>query len=1050
MKSKTEQFLVFIAVLITQISFAQEKTVTGSVTDNLGLPLPGVNIVEKGTNKGTQSNFDGKYTITTSKGAELIFSYLGFADKVITVGDNNTINIQFEEETAILDEVVVTGVATGTSKRKLGVSVNSVKAEDLQTPGSQSIDQALQGKIAGTIIQSTSGQPGQQQNIVLRAINSINGSQPMILIDGVEILTSSSSIGGANLSSRLSDIDFSTIDRVETISGAAAGTIYGAQGANGVINIITKKGNAGKPKVTIRTSSGLSQVIVNNNFRRASFHHYETNDQGLLIDLNGTPVIQRNNQSQYLAVDVEVVDVNGTQLGSQGINNTPYAEPIFDATDVLFKDAINLVHGVNVSGGSDKMTYLVSGNRTAQESVIIDGTYVKYDGRLNLSFDLSDKLKVNTRFDVINSTNDTGNSVIRSVFENLPHVDLRNAINSDGDLLVVPDATDPNSSNPFFATSIQTRQDEINRYIANLDIKYNPFDILSINLKYGYDSYSQNFIFFQENKSDHQQASSIGSNINGRINLLESREYFQNFLASLNLNLNFREKFDLNTSLTSQTTINFDWRDRNFTQSSLSGTDNPFGSFGDFNINQSSTKTFNGFFESPFRTYGFLVNQKFDFGSLLGFSAGFRTDFSNRFGAGFDATFPRGDAYFNIAELFESNTLTNLKIRGAYGKAGIQPPFGQNLLTLSGLTFGSEVGLAFPNIFNNKELKVETSREIEIGTDFTITPGRGNWFSSINGSFNYFDRNTEDVIFRSETPTSSGSGELFDNAYDITSDGVELSLDTAIYQGDNFFWNFGVRFSKSSAILAKIKTGLPLVVSDNFVLEQGQEIGTFSLFEVITSLDALDNDGNRIIPTANLDNFTVASSGYVVNKNTGNVVISPDKRTLGSSQPDFVMTFINDFSFSKTVSLSLQLDWFQGLDVYNGSKQVLYNNALHEDTAVPVTIEDPTGTLQTGAFVTYYTSIYNTGVPTSHFLEDGSFLRLRNVSVNFKLNNWFRLKGVDNIDFTLSGRNLLTFTNYTGLDPEASVSFGNTFQRGFDSFTHPNTKSYNLGLILTF
>ncbi|GAA4271319.1 TonB-dependent receptor [Aquimarina gracilis] len=1050
--------MLFLA-LVVHFSYAQEKTVTGTVTDNGGTPLPGVNIFIKGTNSGTQSDFDGNYSINVNQGGVLTFSYLGFATQEVSVGSGNQINVKMQEDAAVLEEVVVTGVASGTSKRKLGVAVNSVKSEDLQVQGAQAIDQALQGKIAGTIIQSTTGQPGQQQNIVLRAINSLNSSQPMILIDGVQVSTSQTSIGGAsNQSSRLADIDFTNVERVETISGAAAGTIYGAQGANGVINIITKKGKAGAPKVSVRTNVSIASAITNDDANRATLHHYSTNANGFLVDLNGTPVTDLNSNAQYLAVDPNERDVNGTNLGAEGINDTPFAENTFLATDILFKEAFNTTTGVSVSGGSENISYLVSGNRSEQESVLVVGKYIKYDARLSLGFDLGKKIKINTRFDVINSTNDTGtntdnanaSNLINNVFQNLPHVDFFNR-NSDGDLTVSPDATDPNSINPFFFREIQTRQDDITRYLANFDLVYNPFKVLSLNIKYGYDTYTQNFSFFQENQSSHLQSGSIPTNIPGIINQVDTQEYFQNLLISANLTLDFQEDLGLNIPVTSTTTFNFDWRDQELRQTSVTGTNLPAGPFGSFNINQAAVKTFNGFFESPFRTYGFLINQKFDYESLFGFSGGFRRDFSNRFGNGLDFTFPRADAYFNIAELFESDMVNTLKLRAAYGEAGIQPLFSQNLFTFALTTVGSETLSSIPSTVSNPDLEVETSQETEIGIDYTFSPSSGNWFSRLDGSVNYFDRKTEGAIFDLGIPSSTGGSAVFNNSYDISSDGIEASIDLNMYRSDKINWNFGVRFTKSTAILDRIENGLPVVVNDNFVLQEGQEIGTFSVFPVLTSLDQLDNSGNRIIAEADVDNFTVASSGYVVNKNTGRVAIGPDKVVAGSTQPDFVLTFLNDVSlFNDIVGISFQIDWFQGLDVYNRARQWLYNNGLHNDTAAPISIEDPTGAVQTGAFVAYYTSLYNTNVPTSEFVEDGSFVRLRDVSLRLRANKLIKAGFFDNIDLTISGRNLLTITDYKGLDPEAARGFGNTFQRGFDEFTHPNVKSYNFGLNLTF
>lgn len=1050
--------LILLFTLFGKFAFAQEKAISGTISDVNGVPLPSATVLIKGSTTGTSADFDGKYTINASSGQTLVFSYIGYVTKEVVVGNSNTINVTLEEDAQALDEVVVTGVASGTSRKKLGVAVNSVKAEDLQEAGAQSLDQALQGKIAGTVIQSTSGQPGQQQNIVLRAIGSLNSSQPMILIDGIEVSSTSSSIGGeSNLSSRLSDIDFTNVERVETISGAAAGTIYGAQGANGVINIITKKGKVGAPVVSLSSNVGFSSAITGDDMRRSSLHRYTTNAGGFITDLNGTPVTELNANAQYLAVDINERTVGTSQLGAQGINDTPYAEPTFDATDVLFNNAINTRYGVTVSGGSEKIRYLVSGNRTEQESVLIDGKYVKYDARLGLAFDVTDKLKINTRFDVISSSNDTGantdnstqSNLISNVFQNLPYVDFFNR-NSDGDLTVSPDATDPNSSNPFFFREIQTRIDELSRYIVNLDVTYKPYSFLTLNGKYGYDSYTQNFNSFQENQSSHLQNGSISPNVSGISQHADNQEYFQNLLLSANLILDFENDLKINSPITSTTTLTYDWRDRLLRQVVFTGTNLPEGPFGSFNVNQAGVRAFNSFLEAPFRTYGFLINQKFDYESLAGFSVGIRQDFSNRFGANQDFTFPRADAYFNVAELLDSDIINTFKLRGAYGEAGIQPLFSQNIFTFFTTTVGSAQIASLPSILSNPDLDVEISKELELGIDYRFTPDSDLWFTSFNGSINYFDRKTSGAIFDTEGASSSGSSGAVGNSYDLSSDGIEASLDIGVYNSDKFKWDFGVRYTKSSATLDRIANGLPLVIGDFFTLEQGQEIGTFSVFPVITSLDAVDNSGNRIIPLANIDDFTVASTGYVVNKNTGNVVIGPDKVVAGSSQPDFVLTFINDFSFNDVVSLSVQIDWFQGLDVYNRARQWLYNNGLHADTGVPVTIEDPTGTNQTGAFVSYYTSLYNTNVPTDFFVEDASFARFRDISLRFKLHNLFKIDFVDSFNLTLSGRNLITITDFTGLDPEAARGFGNTFQRGFDEFTHPNTKSYNIGLNMTF
>jgi TonB-linked SusC/RagA family outer membrane protein len=1058
MISRIKLIWIVLLILYTATGFSQNKIISGKITDDLGSPMSKITIAVNGTANGVQSDFDGNYMIEVNVGDVLTFSFTGFINSVYTVGASNTIDVMMMRTPTLLDEIILTGVATGTPREKIGIAVNSIKGEELLRNGVQSIDQALQGKIAGNIFQSVSGQPGQQQNIVFRAIGSLNSSQPMILIDGVQILSTESSIGGtSNLSSRLSDIDFANIERIETVAGPASGTIYGAQGANGVINIITKKGEVGAPRVNVRSNIGFSSAITGNKMRRARQHHYVTDNNGFLVDLNGSAVTNLNNQAQYLAVVPQTRNIGSSLLGAKGVNDTPFKERTFSASDILFKKAINSNYGVTVSGGTEDIRYLISGNRSEQESVLVDGKYIKYDAKFNLNLDLTDKLTVNTRFDVVNSSNDTGtntdnwnvNNLINNAFLNLPHVDFHN-INTDGEFTVSPDATDPTSVNPIFFRDVQTRLDKLTRYIANLDINYRFSNNLSFNMKYGYDTYTENFVFFQENQSSHIQAANIPEHVTGIIQHIDGQEYFQNLLISSNLVLDWEEDLDVDVPIITTTTFSFDWKDREMKQTIVSGTNIPNGPFGSNNINQAIVKTFNNYLEFPFRTYGFLVNQKFDFKNITGISVGFRKDFSNRFGSGLSFTFPRVDAYFNFDKFIDSDNINTLKFRTAYGEAGTQPLFSQNIFTFDLTTVGSEAIASIPSTVANANLEVEVSKEYELGLDYSINTNSDSWFSNINGSINYFDRKTTGAIYDSGIATSTGASATSSNAYDISSNGIEFSANLSAYKSDNLTWDFGLRFSKSTAILDNIANGLPLVINDNFVLDKGQEIGVFSVFPIIQNLDATDSNGNRIIPISIVDQFTVASSGYVVDKNSGNVVIGQEKVNVGSTQPDFILNFLNNFTFNDFISVSVQIDWFQGLDVYNRAKQWLYNNALHAETAIPITIEDPTGINQTGAFVSYYTSIYNTNAPTSHFVEDASFIRFRDISVRFSLQELLNIPIIDQLNLTVSGRNLITITDFTGLDPEASRAFGNTFQRGFDEFTHPNTKSLNLGLNVSF
>jgi hypothetical protein len=524
-------------------------------------------------------------------------------------------------------------------------------------------------------------------------------------------------------------------------------------------------------------------------------------------------------------------------------------------------------------------------------------------------------------------------------------------------------------------------------------------------------------------------------------------------LASANLNLDFKEDLNIDFNLNSGTTVTFDWRDRKFENTFVFGTVLPFGRIGnDFNINRAQNRTFDSFSSQPFRTYGVLINQKFDFGTLFGFSAGIRSDYSNRFGSSKPFTFPRADAYVNIGDILDVDNINILKLRAAYGEAGIQPLFGRNILTLLSTTAGSNIPLSLDNILQNPNLEPEVVSEFEIGIDYNIGLNtEGEWLTDMSGSVNYFTRETTGAIFQVDQAPSAGATGFRGNGYDLSSDGIELNLDLGIVNSEKFGWNFGARFSSAIATVDNIASGQPISIGNNFIIEEGQELGSLSVQTALRSLDETDLEGNAIIPEGERGNFTIASSGYVVNKNTGQVVLTPDRRTVGSTQPDFVLTILNDFRISKFVNLSFQWDRFQGLDVYNRARQWMYQSGLQvaANTAIPVTIEDPTGTPQTGAFGNYYNSLYNTNDPVDEFIEDASFWRLRNVSVTFDIKNLTNLDFFDRFDLTISGRNLITITDYQGLDPEAASTFNNTFQRGFDEFTMPNIKSFNFGLNIT-
>ena len=1026
---------VLVLALINTAVWAQ--TVSGTVTDENNQPLPGATIVVQGTNTGTTSDFDGNYQIRARQGQTIVFSYVGYATQNVAV-NNATHNVSLQADNT-LDEVVVTGTGVATSKRKTAISVETVKGENLKPAPAGDLSQALIGKVPGARIQSTSGQPGQQQNILLRGINSLSTTQPMILVDGIQINTDNINNGSdSNVSSRLADLDLSDIDRIEVIQGAAAGTIYGAQGANGVIQVFTKRGKAGKIKIDLKTNIGVSSAL-RGNFGLTNRHYFETTSDGYL---------SANASGDRLEPDVDS-GVWETPIGNIDENtlvNKPFKEKTFNNLDLLLNDnAITSNSSVSISGGSDQMQFYSSLSHLNQESVI-NGALERNNLKLNVTGDLSDKLSARVSSTFISSKNTSGGisnaNNVDSAFSNailIPqYVNIKN-INSSGKYVAAP--TGDNSINPFYTFQNRTYNSDLIRVIGNINIKYDVSKFLKLDYKYGFDVYENKFKDFIKN-----QSSVDGTTLNpitGRIIERPDKGVTQNSLFSAFVNLNFEDDFGIsNFPLTTTTHLAYDWRRKDFNRITVTGTDLP--SFSDnFNLQQAGTASVTAFDES-IRTYGFLINQKVDFKNFAGISAGMRVDWSSAFGEGSEPfTFPRGDVYVRLDSFISQNWLSQFKLRAAYGEAGIQPGPFDRVPILTSSQIDQTAILNLPNELQNPALGVQVSKEFEFGSDLSLKPSNGNWFSRVDLNATFYNRKSEDVIRSLDISPSKGSAAILTNALSIKTDGFQLGVNINVATLENFKWNSTINFGTFESVIEDIANDADIALGNNHVLKEGASVGAFFGKLVLTDLRQTKTDGTRYIKDADLEDYEVGPRGYVVNKKSKRAFIGDEQVLLGDPTPDFTMSFINNFSIYKNLNLSFQLDWVQGNDIYNQTKQWLYRDLIHQDVSVPVTIDN-----ETGAFAAFYTNLYSTNNPNSAFVEDGSFVRLRNLSISYEFGGF--VKSLSSLRLTFSGDNLITWTKYTGIDPEASSNFNDPTERGLDQYAFPNFKTYSLGVNLSF
>ncbi len=779
--------LMCCAFVFTLALHAQDRTVSGKVTSTEdGSSLPGVNVIVKGTTSGAVTDADGAYTLgVPESGSVLVFSFIGLKTQEVSIDGRSVVDVTLGMDVTQLSEIVVTGVGVATDKRKLGISVESVTSRDLPAAPTASIDQALVGKIAGAQISSTNGTPGSDVNIVLRGINTVNrGTAPMILVDGIQVA-----------STNLNTIDLSTIDRVEVVQGAASATIYGAQGANGVIQLFTKKGKVGKINIDLSSSISNNTYLNVGDLRKARFHAFTTDADNNVIGTSGNP----------LTVDPETLvyseNVQYNPLSLTSNLNKPYDRNLqyYDHFDFFFKPANTINNSIAVSGGKDKVDFLFSVSNNYQESNIIENGDVRRSNFVaNVGFELAKGLTFRTTTQLAytkNTIKTLDRNIMFSVNNARPFANF-DALDTDGDVGVYfGDAVGVNHFNPLFYQRYTNVKDNKIDVIQNFNINYKFPKFVELDAKYGLNWQHQEQITIFRNQTTNNNAvatqsyvSNFATDDKGEIDNYSFHKTFQNFLGTAIVRFDFKNDFNFNFPLVSTTQLSYDVRKTDYRHYLTYGLGLP--TYNPYTAAQATTfvvpskdptrqKTdpvyVGGNFIEPFFTYGYLVNQRFEFGEFAGVSGGFRTDYSSAFGAGSKPfTFPRGDAYFRLSSLgfwkdaAISSAIPEFKIRAAYGEAGIQPKPFDRYPALSTKPLGGITAFGIETNSSNPALDVEVSKEFEFGTDIAFGVNQSSaWLNDIGLSATYWKRSTDNAIWQIDVPPSIGFGRITDNAFSL-------------------------------------------------------------------------------------------------------------------------------------------------------------------------------------------------------------------------------------------------------------------------------------------
>ncbi|GAA0559383.1 TonB-dependent receptor [Chitinophaga japonensis] len=1049
-------FIFLAALLFTTNSFGQKVPISGKVFDETGAPVIGATIVEKGTKSGTITQPDGSFILSAKANAILVVSAIGYAPQEVTA-NGAPLELQLHVDTKSLGEIVVTGVGVATSKKKLAFAVESVTADKLPQAPTASVDQALVGKIAGAQISSTSGVPGAPTNILLRGINTINtsgrGTSPMIMLDGIQL-------SATNLNS----IDLHTIERVEVVQGAAAATIYGAQGANGVIQLFSKKGKPGKMQVDVSSSISRNEVLNVGGLRKARYHNFATNAAGEVIGSSGQPLSWDPDRGLY----AENVIYNS--LDPEGKLEKPYDQNLkyYDHFKMFFRPTTTYNTSIVVSGGSERMDYALAVSNNHQESIFRNNGYFdRSNFSANIGAELYKGLQLRSITQLIYTRNTIENqNVIYSINNARPFANYDEKMSDGNYSYYYGDAVGVNAANPNFYSQYSDAAGNKVDLVQTFNLNYRLPRFLELDMKYGinYQRNDSTFIYGDQSAnlnvidqsgwlSNYNNTNASGEREAHTVNI-----FFQHFTSTATFNTDFQQDFNLRLPIRTSTMVAFDWRYNKFKQYIIHGEGTP--SFYPHTLADYSTRNIDADYTEPFVTFGYLVNQRIEYGDIAGVSGGFRSDYSSAFGQGSKPfTFPRGDAYLRLSSFnFWQNgsvagIIPEFKLRAAYGEAGIQPGPFQRYAVLQPKSVGAGSVLYPAPSQRNPGLDVEVSKELEVGADLSFALLKGNWLQHAAFSLTYWKRSTNNAIYDVDAAASSGIGTIVDNAFSLESKGIQASLNIGVLASGDFSWDFTTNFSRQSSEITEV-SGNPVVIisaagSTNYVLAPGLKVGQIFGNKAIHSLDATDANGNPYIPDAEKGEYEVASNGYVVNKATKQPFFTPEKSSFGDPNPKFNMSFINFFTFKDYLSFSMQWDWVHGSHLYNQTKEWMYRDGIHSDYEKPITING-----ETGAWTAFYRGAYQVqgfNGTKDYFYEDASFMRLRNISLGFDFARFFHIKGIRKIQLMLTGRNLVTFTDYTGMDPEVSSGNVNSpWDRGTDHNTMPNYRSYQVGLNLGF
>ena len=1077
--------------IISNYCFAQQITVSGKVLAlESGSPIPGVNVIIKGSTIGTVTNIDGSYKINVpnQKDACLIFSFIGLATEEVTIGSQAVIDMVMTAEIRQLSGVIITAVGIESDKAALGYSIQSISDTEISNTLESNIVNSLNQKAAGVYVYSTSGSPGASSSIRIRGNTSITlGNSPLFVVDGVPINNweaNSYPASHVDQSNRAIDLNPADVASLTVLKGPAATVLYGIRAANGAIIITTKKGEKGKPKITFSTSYIASQVNKLPG-KQSSYAQGRTIDgvpkwQGPETHDNFSygPKISdlefATNQDHPEAPISDAFDVEGNYLfddnGFLVTKGTGNGKPAisYPNNENFFVTGHSTDNNLSISGGNDNIDYYISTGYLYQSGIVPKATWSRISVLGNFSAKLNDHFKIGAQINYINSggyrvnrgSNTSG--VGLALFRNTTtfdaargYTDGRQAAN-DPNVYILPDGTQRSYNwgdydNPFFTVNGNPMEDNVNRIIGNINASWQAWRWMTVTYKLGLDNNweTQNTIF-DINSAVRRPGLIALTNINSNL---------------VNSDILFLFNFNISEKLHTNATLGYNYFCEKRSLSDIQGQN--LGVAG-FNHISNATNISSSQYLDEKKIHGLFADVLISWDKYLFLNVSARNDWSS--------TLPKDNNSFFYPAVSLGWTFTeNLglstnpffsygKLRISWGQVGNDAPVYSTNSGYVQANIGGDVfiaGINFPafgvNAFEkqktigNPDLRAELTSTLELGGEFEFFQGR------FGLDITYYKSESKDQIMNVGIPPSTGFRQIVINTGLIGNKGWELMLHATPVNTGNFVWNMNMNFTQYESLVKELdpridKAGIPIGWRSRAIA--GEPYGVLY--------------GERY---KRIENSMLYNGKLIIDDN-GWPIADTKPGIIGDPNPDWLFGWRNTFSY-KGIALSGLLDIRHGGDMYNGTVDMMnyygigieteedrevkgfvfdgvINNGTNEQPVwvsnnIPVDFANPKNEVYSYKWVRYGFGF------DENAIEDASWIRLREVSLSYTFPKVILDRiNMENLSISLVGRNLFLHTSYTGIDPETNLTGSALNGFGADYFGMPNTKSYSISLNLTF